>query len=122
MSEVAVRPSQSEGLGMFATRSFHAGARIRRMNVVREVTPDSPILLCWRNGLCAGAATASKGLIVSLERSRAHSVGRKEVCAVGDMDNHCGMPAPGSAIALFFLAGQGGRYSMREILRFLSAP
>lgn len=38
-----VKESGIHGLGVFATRSFHAGERIRRVNIVREVTPDSPI-------------------------------------------------------------------------------
>jgi hypothetical protein len=32
---VEVRPSGIEGLGVFATRSFAIGERIRRINVVR---------------------------------------------------------------------------------------
>lgn len=43
MSGVEVRPSAIEGLGVFATRSFRAGDRIRRVNVVREITPEAPI-------------------------------------------------------------------------------
>jgi SET domain-containing protein len=43
MSDVDVRPSRIEGLGVFATRSFQPGERIRRVNVVREVTPESPL-------------------------------------------------------------------------------
>jgi SET domain-containing protein len=38
-----VKESGIHGLGVFATRSFHEGERIRRVNIVREVTPDSPI-------------------------------------------------------------------------------
>ena len=41
--EVEVKPSPIEGLGIFAARSFRAGERIRRVNVVREVTPEAPI-------------------------------------------------------------------------------
>jgi SET domain-containing protein len=43
MIDVEVKTSRIQGLGVFAARSFHAGERIRRVNVVREVTPDSPI-------------------------------------------------------------------------------
>jgi SET domain-containing protein len=43
MCDVENRPSAIEGLGLFATRSFSAGQRIRRINVVREVTPASPL-------------------------------------------------------------------------------
>jgi len=41
--DVQVRPSPIEGLGLFAVRPLIAGERIRRINVVREVTPDSPL-------------------------------------------------------------------------------
>ena len=37
MTDVEVRPSVIEGLGVFATRSFRAEERIRRVNVVREM-------------------------------------------------------------------------------------
>ncbi len=43
MSDVEVKPSGIEGLGVFAVRPFRAGERIRRVNVVREITPESPI-------------------------------------------------------------------------------
>jgi SET domain-containing protein len=43
MSGVEVKPSGIEGLGVFATRSYAAGERIRRVNVVREITPEAPI-------------------------------------------------------------------------------
>lgn len=43
VSDVEVRPSGIDGLGVFAIRSSSAGDRIRRVNVVREVTPDAPI-------------------------------------------------------------------------------
>ena len=43
MSDVDVKPSYIEGLGLYAARSFAAGERIRRINVVREVTPEHPI-------------------------------------------------------------------------------
>ena len=42
-ADVVVGPSRIEGLGVFAARHFQAGERIRRINVVREVTPDAPI-------------------------------------------------------------------------------
>jgi len=43
MSDVDVRPSSIEGLGLFAARPFCAGVRIRQINVVREITPTSPL-------------------------------------------------------------------------------
>ena len=43
MRDVEVRQSVIEGLGIFATRSFHAGERIRKINVVREITPECPL-------------------------------------------------------------------------------
>ena len=43
MSDVEVRPSSIEGLGLFAARPVRAGERIRQINVVREVTPTSPL-------------------------------------------------------------------------------
>jgi SET domain-containing protein len=43
MSDVEVRPSAIEGLGVFAARAFRAGERIRRVNVLRQVTPESPL-------------------------------------------------------------------------------
>jgi len=43
MTDVEVKPSRIEGLGVFALRPFHAGERIRRVNVVREITPEAPI-------------------------------------------------------------------------------
>ena len=43
MSDVVVRPSGIEGLGIFATRAYRAGDRIRRINVVREITPAAPL-------------------------------------------------------------------------------
>jgi hypothetical protein len=43
MADVELKASCIEGLGVFAARSFHTGERIRRVNVVREVTPESPI-------------------------------------------------------------------------------
>lgn len=41
--DVEVRKSSIEGLGLFAGRAFRAGQRIRRVNVVREVTADEPL-------------------------------------------------------------------------------
>jgi len=41
--DVEVRASPIEGLGVFAARSFRAGERIRRINVVREITADAPL-------------------------------------------------------------------------------
>ena len=43
MTDVEVRRSSIEGLGLFATRAFHAGERIRQINVLREITPSSPL-------------------------------------------------------------------------------
>ncbi len=43
MTDVDVRPSSIEGLGMFAARSFRERERIRQVNVVREITRDSPV-------------------------------------------------------------------------------
>ena len=43
LEDVDVRPSLIEGLGLFALRPFTAGQRIRRVNVAREVTAESPI-------------------------------------------------------------------------------
>jgi len=43
--DVSVRESRVEGPGLFAARHFEAGQRIRRMNVVREVTPETPLRL-----------------------------------------------------------------------------
>lgn len=40
---VEVKPSPIEGLGVFACRTFRRGERIRRINVVREITPESPL-------------------------------------------------------------------------------
>ena len=43
MSDVEIRRSPIEGLGLFAARSFCARQRIRQINVVREITPTSPL-------------------------------------------------------------------------------
>ncbi|MGE5111842.1 MAG: SET domain-containing protein [Acidobacteriaceae bacterium] len=43
MTDVEIRRSSIEGFGLFATRGFRAGERIRQINVVREVTPASPL-------------------------------------------------------------------------------
>jgi hypothetical protein len=43
VNNVEVRRSPIEGLGLYARRSFVAGERLRKINVVREVTPDSPL-------------------------------------------------------------------------------
>lgn len=42
-ADVEVRPSSIEGLGLFAARAFRAGEGIRRVNVVREITPAAPL-------------------------------------------------------------------------------
>jgi len=41
--DVEVRSSPIEGLGLFAARPFAPGDRIRRVTVVREVTPEAPL-------------------------------------------------------------------------------
>jgi len=43
MADCAVRPSLIEGLGVFATRAIRSGERIRSVNVVREITAESPL-------------------------------------------------------------------------------
>ena len=43
LDDVAVRRSPIEGLGLFALRPFQGGARIRKINVVREITPESAL-------------------------------------------------------------------------------
>lgn len=43
MPEVEVKSSDIEGLGVFAIQSFRKGDRIRRVNIIREVTPDAPL-------------------------------------------------------------------------------
>jgi SET domain-containing protein len=43
MNDVEIRTSPIEGLGLFAVRPFRSGQRIRQINVVREVTSDSPL-------------------------------------------------------------------------------
>jgi hypothetical protein len=43
VSGVEVRPSPVEGFGVFAMRSFCSGDRIRRVNIVREITADAPL-------------------------------------------------------------------------------
>jgi hypothetical protein len=40
---VEVRESPIGGLGLFATRAFAPGERIRRVNIVREVTEEAPL-------------------------------------------------------------------------------
>jgi len=43
MNDVEIRTSPIEGLGLFVVRPFRDGQRIRQINVVREVTSDSPL-------------------------------------------------------------------------------
>ena len=43
MTDVEVRASTIQGLGVFSLRAFRAGERIRRVNIVREITADSPL-------------------------------------------------------------------------------
>ena len=40
---VEVRQSPIQGLGLFATRAFAPGERVRRVNIVREVTNETPL-------------------------------------------------------------------------------
>ena len=40
---VDVRESPIQGLGVFAKRAYAAGERIRRVNIVREITGDAPL-------------------------------------------------------------------------------
>ena len=40
---VEVKSSTIEGLGLFALRPFASGQRIRRINVVREITAEAPL-------------------------------------------------------------------------------
>ena len=42
-ANVDVRASPVQGLGVFARRCFEAGAMIRRVNIVREITVQSPL-------------------------------------------------------------------------------
>jgi len=43
MPDVIVKPSSVQGLGVFAARDFAPGERIRQVNIVREVTAETPI-------------------------------------------------------------------------------
>ena len=43
MNGVEVKASPIEGFGLFAARCFQVGERIHEINVVREVTPSSPL-------------------------------------------------------------------------------
>jgi uncharacterized protein len=43
LPDVRVGPSPIEGLGLFALRPFGPGERIRRVGIVREITPDAPL-------------------------------------------------------------------------------
>lgn len=43
MTDVIVKPSPIEGLGLYAARHFSPGQRVRQVNVLRLVTPDSPL-------------------------------------------------------------------------------
>lgn len=43
LNDVEVKASSIGGLGLFLARCFHVGERIREINVVREVTPYSPL-------------------------------------------------------------------------------
>ena len=43
MPDVEVKHSPIEGLGVFAARRHGAGQRIRRVNVVREITAEEPL-------------------------------------------------------------------------------
>ena len=41
--DVEVKASPIQGLGAFAVRSYQPGERIRRVNIVREVTDEAPL-------------------------------------------------------------------------------
>lgn len=41
--QVEVKASTIEGLGLFALRPFASGQKIRRINVVREITAEAPL-------------------------------------------------------------------------------
>jgi hypothetical protein len=41
--DVEVKSSTIDGLGLFAIRPFSSGQRIRRINVVREITAEDPL-------------------------------------------------------------------------------
>lgn len=43
MSDIDVKASSIEGLGIFAARPFQAGERITGVHVAREITPEAPI-------------------------------------------------------------------------------
>ncbi len=43
MNNIEVKTSSIEGLGIFAVRSFYIGERISCVNVIREITSDSPL-------------------------------------------------------------------------------
>lgn len=43
MSDVGVKTSSIEGLGLIAAQPSFSVQRIRRINVVREITPASPL-------------------------------------------------------------------------------
>ena len=43
MNNIEVKVSSIEGLGIFAVRAFSVGERISLVNVIREITADSPI-------------------------------------------------------------------------------
>ncbi|HEY5992953.1 MAG TPA: SET domain-containing protein, partial [Candidatus Udaeobacter sp.] len=43
MNDIEVRSSSIEGLGIFAARPFRPGERIAQVNVVRQITPHTPI-------------------------------------------------------------------------------
>lgn len=43
MTRVEVKQSPIEGLGIFATCPFEGGERIKRVSVIREITPEAPI-------------------------------------------------------------------------------
>lgn len=43
MTNIEVRQSPIDGLGVFALRTFRAGDRITKINIVREITRETPI-------------------------------------------------------------------------------
>ncbi len=43
IDNIEVKQSEIEGIGIFTKRKFRAGERIRRVNIVREVTDEYPL-------------------------------------------------------------------------------
>ena len=43
MEDIEVRASRIEGLGVFAAREFASGELVHRVNIIREVTEETPL-------------------------------------------------------------------------------